>query len=142
MIVYMVHDLVQLIAEYGLLFVFANVLAEQIGLPLPAVPALVIAGALAADGKISAIDALIAVFVACTTANAIWYVAGRYFGRSMLKLLCRISLSPDSCVRQTEVRFGRWGGLTLIFAKFIPGLATIAPPLAGAMRIGWSRFCY
>lgn len=136
----MIHELIQVIAEYGLVLVFANVLVEQIGLPLPALPTLVIAGALVADGKMSALDTLIVTFVACTIANAIWYVAGRYYGRSMLKLLCRISLSPDSCVRQTEVRFGRWGGLTLVLAKFIPGLATIAPPLAGAMRLGWLRF--
>ncbi|HXZ96336.1 MAG TPA: DedA family protein/thiosulfate sulfurtransferase GlpE [Burkholderiales bacterium] len=136
----MIHDLIQLIAEYGLLFVFVNVLAEQIGLPIPSVPALVIAGSLAMDGKISALDAFGAAFVACMIANAIWYVAGWYYGRSTLKLLCRISVSPDYCVRQTEVRFGRWGGLTLVLAKFFPGLSTIAPPLAGAMRLGRIRF--
>ena len=136
----MIHDLIQLIAEYGLVLVFANVLAEQIGLPLPATPTLIVAGALAADGKMSAVDALIVAFVACAIANEIWYVAGRHYGRSMLRLLCRMSLSPDYCVRQTEVRFGRWGGLTLVLAKFIPGLATIAPPLAGAMRFGWLQF--
>ena len=136
----MVHELVQLIAEYGLALVFANVLAEQIGLPLPSVPTLIIAGALAADGKISGLDAFAATFVACIIANGIWYIAGRYYGRSTIKLLCRVSLSPDSCVRQTEVRFERWGGLTLILAKFIPGLSTIAPPLAGAMRLSWPRF--
>ena len=136
----MTHELVQLIAEYGLLFVFANVLAEQIGLPLPSVPALIFAGALAVDGKISALNVFGAAFVACIIADGIWYVAGRYYGRSTLKTLCRISLSPDSCVRQTEVRFERWGGLTLILANFVPGLSTIAPPLAGAMRLGWTRF--
>ena len=136
----MIHELMQLIAEYGLMLVFANVLAEQIGLPLPSTPALIIAGALAVDGKISALDAFGAAFVACIIANVIWYIAGRYHGRSILRLLCRISLSPDYCVRQTEVRFERWGGLTLVLAKFIPGLSTVAPPLAGAMRVGWARF--
>jgi rhodanese-related sulfurtransferase len=72
--------------------------------------------------------------------DALWYVAGRRYGRRVMKLLCRVSLSPDSCVRQTEVRFGRWGGLTLVLSKFIPGLSTIAPPLAGAMRLGWPSF--
>jgi rhodanese-related sulfurtransferase len=57
-----------------------------------------------------------------------------------MRLLCRISLSPDSCVRQTEYQFGRWGGLTLVLAKFIPGLSTIAPPLAGATRLAWAPF--
>jgi len=136
----MAHELVQLIAEYGLIFIFANVLMEQIGLPVPSVPALIIAGALVVDGKISTLDVFGAAFVACIIADGIWYVAGRYYGRRTLKTLCRISLSPDSCVRQTEVLFERWGGLTLVAAKFIPGLSTIGPPLAGALHLGWPRF--
>jgi len=72
--------------------------------------------------------------------DSAWYVAGRQYGRRVMTLLCRISLSPDSCVRQTENHFDRWGRLTLVLGKFIPGLATIAPPLAGAMRIRWRSF--
>ena len=134
------QEMVRLIAQYGLALVFANVLVEQIGLPLPAIPTLVIAGALAAEGKISAPAVLGVAFLACTLGDGIWYVAGRLHGRRVMALLCRISLSPDSCVRQTEYRFERWGGLTLVLAKFIPGLATIAPPLAGAMRLGLAPF--
>ncbi len=130
----------RLIAQYGLAFVFANVLLEQIGLPIPAAPTLIVAGALAAEGELSAWAIFGVAFVACSIGDALWYVAGRRYGRRVMKLLCRVSLSPDSCVRQTEVRFERWGRLTLVLSKFIPGLSTIAPPLAGAMRLGWPSF--
>ncbi len=130
----------RLIAQYGLALVFANVLLEQVGLPIPAVPALIVAGALAAEGQFSPLAIFGVAFAGCMIGDALWYVAGRRYGRRVMKLLCRLSLSPDSCVRQTEVRFERWGGLTLVLSKFIPGLSTIAPPLAGAMRLGWPSF--
>src|ERR1700704_1451624 len=130
----------RLIAQYGLALVFANVLLEQLGLPIPAIPALIVAGALAADGELSSWAVFGVAFVACMLGDAAWYVAGRRYRRRVMTLLCRLSLSPDSCVRQTEVRCERWGGLTLVLSKFIPGLSTIAPPLAGAMRLGWPSF--
>src|SRR5437016_8124948 len=130
----------RLIAEYGLALVFADVLLEQLGLAIPAVPALIVAGALSAEGEFSPFAAFGVAFVACMTGDAAWYLAGRRYGRRVMKLLCRVSLSPDSCVRQTEFRFERWGKLTLVLSKFIPGLSTIAPPLAGAMRLGWPSF--
>lgn len=130
----------RLIAEYGLALVFANVLVEQLGLPIPAIPTLVVAGALAAEGELSSPAVFGVAFVACMMGDAIWYLAGRRYGRRVMAFLCRVSLSPDSCVRQTEFRFERWGRLTLVLSKFIPGLSTIAPPLAGAMRLGWPSF--
>ena len=130
----------QLIAQYGLALVFLNVLIEQIGLPVPAVPILVLAGAAAADGQLSAPAVLGVAFIACALGDGAWYVAGRLYGTRVMKLLCRISLSPDSCVRQTEAQFERWGALALILGKFVPGLSTIAPPLAGVMRLGWPSF--
>jgi len=130
----------RLIAQYGLALVFANVLLEQLGLPIPAVPALVVAGALAAEGELSPLAVFGVAFVACMIGDAVWYLAGRRYGRRVMAFLCRVSLSPDSCVRQTEFRFERWGRLTLVLSKFIPGLSTIAPPLAGAMRLGWPSF--
>ncbi len=130
----------RLIADYGLALVFANVLLEQLGLPVPAMPTLVVAGALAAEGEFSIVAIFAAAFVACMIGDAAWYLAGRRWGRRVMALLCRVSLSPDSCVRQTEFRFERWGRLTLVLSKFIPGLSTIAPPLAGAMRLGWPSF--
>ena len=130
----------RLITEYGLALVFANVLLEQLGLPIPAVPTLVVAGALAAEGELSPLAVFGLAFVACMIGDAVWFLAGRRYGRRVMTFLCRVSLSPDSCVRQTEFRFERWGRLALVLSKFIPGLSTIAPPLAGAMRLGWPSF--
>jgi membrane protein DedA with SNARE-associated domain/rhodanese-related sulfurtransferase len=130
----------QLVAQYGLALVFVNVLIEQLGLPVPAVPVLVLTGALAADGRLSALAVLGVALIASTLSDTAWYIAGRVYGTRVMKLLCRVSLSPDSCVRQTEAQFERWGRLALILGKFVPGLATIAPPLAGSMRLGWPSF--
>ncbi len=127
------EQLIELIARYGVLFVFANVLVEQVGLPVPALPTLVLAGALAADGKVSASWALLAAVVASTIADGAWYLVGRRLGRRALRRLCRLSLSPDSCVRQTEEVYERYGLASLVLAKFIPGYSTLAPPLAGVV---------
>src|ERR1700682_1621489 len=135
-----VHELVHLIAQYGLALVFLNVLVEQICLPVPAVPTLIVAGALSADGKLSAAAVFGVAFLACFIGDGLWYAAGRIYGRRVMRLLCRISLSPDTCVRQSEDHFERWGRLTLVLSKFIPGLSTVAPPLAGAMRLGLPAF--
>jgi len=129
-----------LVAEYGLALIFANVLVERVGLPLPAMPTLIIAGALAAIGKLSAIEVFGVAVVACVLGDTLWYAAGVYYGRRVISLLCRISMSPDSCVRQTENRFARWGALTLVVAKFVPGLSTVVRPLAGTIHLGWWPF--
>ncbi|HYD63541.1 MAG TPA: DedA family protein/thiosulfate sulfurtransferase GlpE [Noviherbaspirillum sp.] len=123
--------LLQLIEQYGLAAVFLNVLVEQGGAPVPAYPTLVITGALADRGDYS-IGLLLAVAVsAALIADLAWYFAGKYYGRKVMSTLCRISLSPDSCVRQTESVFVRWGPVSLVFAKFIPGFASVASALAG-----------
>ncbi len=136
----MTQHLFLIIAEYGLVIVFANVLVDQIGLPVPAVPTLVVAGAIAADGGLPLIPLFAWSVLACCIADSLWYLIGQVYGIRVLKLLCRISLEPDSCVSQTQSRFESWGVNSLVIAKFIPGLAIIAPPLAGALRIGWPRF--
>jgi membrane protein DedA with SNARE-associated domain/rhodanese-related sulfurtransferase len=124
----------------GLSFVFLNVLAQQLGLPVPVVPTLVVAGAVAAAGRMSP-SALYALAVAaCVIADSTWYVAGRRYGGRVMSLLCRVSLSPDSCVSQTQGYFERWGARALLVAKFVPGLALIGPPLAGATRMHFGRF--
>jgi membrane protein DedA with SNARE-associated domain len=138
----MTHDLIPLLSQYGLAIVFANVLIEQIGIPVPAIPTLVIAGALAAEGKLSGPLVFLVAIVACSIADVAWYLAGRRFGNGVMKVLCRISLTPDYCVSETQARFERWGVKALVVAKFVPGLATIAPPLAGATRIGWPQFLF
>jgi membrane protein DedA with SNARE-associated domain/rhodanese-related sulfurtransferase len=134
------HDLASSIGQYGVGVVVVNVLLDQIGLPIPAVPTLIVAGAIAANGQMP-LPALFAWSVlACLAADCGWYLVGQQYGIRVLKTLCKISLEPDSCVSQTQTRFERWGINSLVFAKFVPGLAIIAPPMAGAMRIGWLRF--
>jgi len=133
-------DLFALLTQYGLALVFANVLLEQVGLPVPAVPTLIVAGALAAQGQASIVEIFGVATVACLIGDGIWYVAGRRYGLGVLRFLCKVSLSPDSCVRQTESQYGKWGSATLVFGKFIPGVSTVAPPLAGAMKTSWARF--
>lgn len=136
----MTINLNALITQYGVLTVFANVLLDQMGLPIPAIPTLIVAGALAADGKLYAPAVFAASVLACLIADLGWYVAGGYYGNRIMKTLCRISLTPDSCVSTAESRFERWGLNTLLVAKFVPGLDLIAPPLAGASRVGWISF--
>ena len=136
----MTQHLVLLVSEYGLLLVAVNVLLDQIGLPVPAMPTLIVAGAIGAGGGL-ALGSLFAVSViACVIPDCGWFLIGQTYGIRVLKTLCRISLEPDSCVNQTQSRFERWGINSLLIAKFIPGLAIIAPPLAGALRVGWWRF--
>lgn len=136
----MMEQLTSLLVQYGMLFVFANVFLEQAGAPLPAMPTLMVAGALAVGGG-APLHTVIAVAVAASLlGDLLWYAAGRIYGLRVLQLLCRISISPDSCVRQTETRFLRWGASSLIVAKFVPGFSTVAPPLAGALRVKWWPF--
>jgi len=134
------HQLISSLGQYGVAIVVANVLLDQIGLPVPAVPTLVVAGAIAADGLMPLPALFVWSVIACLLADCGWYLVGQKYGIRVLKTLCRISLEPDSCVSQTQSRFERWGINSLVIAKFIPGLAIIAPPMAGAMRIGWLRF--
>src|SRR6204780_4730864 len=138
----MTQQLISSIGQYGLMIVTINVLLDQIGLPVPAVPTLVVAGAIAAGGQMSLAALFIWSVIACLAADCGWYLVGKRYGVRVLKTLCRISLEPDSCVSQTQTRFERWGVNSLVIAKFIPGLAIIAPPLAGALRIGWPRFIF
>jgi membrane protein DedA with SNARE-associated domain/rhodanese-related sulfurtransferase len=127
-------------SPFGLGFVFLNVLLEQLGFPVPAVPTLVVAGAVAANGRLSGPTLYALAVGACMIADSGWYGAGRLYGNRVMRLLCQISLSPDSCVSQTQGTFERWGPKALLFAKFVPGLALIAPPLAGATRMPLPRF--
>lgn len=114
--------------------VFLNVLLQQIGLPVPAVPTLLLAGSLASTpGQLGEI--LGAAIVASVFADWLWYLAGRFFGYRVLSGLCKLSINPASCVSQTEARFVRWGLGSLVVAKFIPGFSTVAPPIAGALRM-------
>lgn len=123
------------LAEYGVPLVGLNVLLQQLGLPIPAVPTMMLAGALAIAGRIGFLQALIVAAGASLVADMIWFWAGRRYGYPVLRLLCRISLSPDTCVRQTEGIFERWGFFSVIVSKFVPGFSTVAPPIAGALKM-------
>jgi len=119
--------------------VFVNVLLQQLGLPVPAVPTLLLAGSLATAAPVLS-KLLAAAVVASIVADWIWYGAGRAFGYRVLSGLCRLSINPASCVNQTEARFVRWGIPSLVVAKFIPGFSTVAPPIAGALRMSLVGF--
>ncbi len=126
--------------QYGLPIVFCVVFIEQLGLPIPAQPILIAAGALTVSGQFSAAAIFLLAFLASTISDTLWYLAGRRYGQHIVRLLCRLSLSPDYCVRETEIGYERWGRLTLVIGKFIPGVSTIARPLAGAMKMEWQHF--
>src|SRR5436309_12910420 len=132
--------LIHLVVVYGIPLIFLNVFLEQIGAPVPAVPTLIVAGALSRAGQMSSTHVLIAAVIASLIADWIWFALGRHYGYRVLRTLCRISLSPDSCVRETEAKFERWGLKSLLIAKFVPGFSTVAPPLAGASGRGTLAF--
>lgn len=132
----------QFLISHGIPLVFLAVFVEQMGLPLPALPWLLAAGALSAVGKFNLPFGLAVTVVACLVADAIWFYLGRYRGHQVLGLLCRISLEPDSCVRRTQNVFTKYGLRGVLVAKFVPGMNTIAPPLAGMSKIGIGRFLF
>ena len=134
------HRLIALIVHYGTPLVCLNVFLEQIGAPIPAVPTLIVAGALSRDGHMSSTAIILGSVIASLAADWIWFMLGRRHGYRILRTLCRISLSPDSCVRDTEARFERWGMPSLLIAKFVPGFSTIAPPMAGASGRSVAQF--
>lgn len=136
-------NFLHLIEQYGLSVVFINVLLEQLGLPLPAYPALVVAGALLNHGgSYSPSTLLLTAVSSALIADLAWYLAGRRFGRKVISTLCRLSLTPDSCVRQTESIYERWGARSLLVAKFIPGFASIASALAGTTGTRLTSFVF
>src|ERR1051326_2043600 len=133
-------DTLQFFVRHGYLVLFASVLAQQLGLPLPSTPFIIAAGALARSGQLSLPVALLVAFCAAMLADVSWFEVGRLRGLRVLQLLCRISLEPDYCVRRTENTFARYGAKTLIVGKLIPGISTIATPMAGAYGLSRSRF--
>ena len=133
-------DIGRLLLEYGYALLFVFVFAEQVGLPVPAVPVLLGVGALAGTGRMSLTIAFGAALLASLPPDLVWYELGRRRGTRVLALLCRISLEPDSCVRRAENLFLERGRKALLVAKFFPGLSTVAPPLAGMAGIGRAEF--
>jgi membrane protein DedA with SNARE-associated domain/rhodanese-related sulfurtransferase len=133
-------DLIALLTQFGVLLVFASVLLEQVGLPVPAPPVLVVSGALAGAGSMRPELVLAAALAGCLMADHAWFVIGRRHGRRLLAAICKLSLSPDTCVRKTDDLISRHGAGLLLVAKFIPGVSAVAVPTAAAMGIGYRRF--
>lgn len=128
--------------RHGYLLLFLASLVEQLGVPLPSTPLLVAAGALARTGGMSAAGCIALAVLASMLGHLVWYEAGRRRGASVLRLVCRISIEPDSCVRRTEDLFSKHGARSLVAAPFIPGLGMVAPPLAGMAGMGVLRFLF
>ena len=133
-------ETLQFVIHYGYLLLFVWVLIEQGGLPIPASPLLLAAGALAAQGRMHLALAITVPAIASLCADTFWYWFGKKRGGVVLNLLCRIALEPDSCVRRTESTFTRYGARTLLICKFVPGLNTAAPTLAGMVGVDFFRF--
>jgi membrane protein DedA with SNARE-associated domain/rhodanese-related sulfurtransferase len=129
-----------ILLTYGYFLIFGWVFLEQIGLPLPATPVLLAGGALSATEHMSFPAALLAGVVACLAADSSWFFFGRRYGNVVLRLLCRFSLESSVCVRRTHDSFGKRGAYTLLFAKFVPGLSVVAPPVAGQTGMSFGRF--
>jgi membrane protein DedA with SNARE-associated domain len=135
-----VKETLQFVVEHGYLVLFVWVFAEQIGVPLPAVPILLAAGALSGTGHMSLTMSLALALFAALISDTIWFEFGKVKGASVLNTLCRISLEPDSCVRRTEQIYEKSGARALLGAKFVPGLSTAAPPVAGMFGMSYWRF--
>ncbi len=133
-------DIIDLLLQHGVLIVFATTLMARIGAPLPAAPMLVVAGGLASAGQFPGAAVFGVSMLANVAGDAVWFWSGRRHGHRVMRLLCRISMSPDSCVRQSESLILRWGGHSLIAAKFVPGVSVVAAPMAGALAMSWPRF--
>jgi membrane protein DedA with SNARE-associated domain/rhodanese-related sulfurtransferase len=131
---------IELLTTYGYTAVFTCVLAEQLGVPLPATPVLIAAGALAGMGKLNLPVAWLLAVAASLIGDSVWYYLGKTRGMAVLRLLCKISLEPDTCVRRTNSTYSKHGTRWLLVAKFIPGVSTIAPPMAGIYRVNPWKF--
>ena len=132
--------LAQQILRHGVLVVAGNVFLEQLGFPIPALPVLVVAGALVAQDRLAGPQLLLAVLASTLAADTLWFVLGRRYGWHILRLLCGFSLSADTCVQKSSSAYDRFGLRALLFAKFVPGLSAVSVPVAGAMKTPFLRF--
>lgn len=129
-----------ILLAYGYFLLFAWILVEQMGVPLPATPVLLAAGALTAEHELSFPFALLVSVYACMIADSSWYFIGKYYGHHVLRVLCRMTLEPTSCVSKTQTSVGHRRQVTLLLAKFVPGLAALASPVAGQRGMPYREF--
>jgi membrane protein DedA with SNARE-associated domain len=132
--------MVYFLQRYGYSLLFSAALAENLGLPVPSYPLILLGAALSVQLHLSLTRIFAVTALASFVGDGAWYVLGRYRGRPILRTLCSISLNPDSCVSRTENFFVRHGLKSLLIAKFIPGLNTVAPPLAGMLKVSPLRY--
>ncbi|HTT62260.1 MAG TPA: VTT domain-containing protein [Bryobacteraceae bacterium] len=135
----MTHTL-DFVVRHGYALLFFWILAEQGALPLPSAPLLLACGALAQDGRLSAHWVLLTGLAACLIADNFWFVLGRRRGARVLRFICKVALEPDSCVRQTETIYQKYGSRSLLVAKFVPGLNAVSAPLAAISGVSFGRF--
>lgn len=133
-------ETVQFVIQYGYLLLFGWVLVEQAGMPIPASPLLLAAGAVAGQGRMSLVAVVLSAALGSFVSDTAWFYVGKKRGASVLRILCKIALEPDTCVRQTEAKFAKFGNRTLLFAKFVPGLNTAAPSLSAVVGVPYARF--
>jgi membrane protein DedA with SNARE-associated domain/rhodanese-related sulfurtransferase len=133
-------DLSTLFQAHGVLAVSLALFLKRMGVPIPAFPFLLLVGAQSAGHGALALSALAGATSASMLADTGWFLAGRRYGRAMLGLMCRISMSPGTCIRRSELTFAKRGDTTVLLAKFIPGVAGLTPPLAGALGMQAGRF--
>lgn len=128
-------DLIASVAQHGYLVIAVVVFAEAIGLPMPAAVALVAGGAAVASGTLHISKLFILTLAGMLLGDVLLYLIGRYTGWALLGFLCKVSVSPETCILRSAESFYKRGKLTLVIAKFIPGVNTMAPPLAGSMKM-------
>jgi membrane protein DedA with SNARE-associated domain len=126
--------------DHGYLVIFLGVLAEQIGLPTPSAPILLAAGALVGLGRLDLSTVLWLAVSASLIADLMWFALGKLRGSAILAFLCRVALEPDTCISKTHSAYTRYGPRSLLFSKFVPGLNTLAPPMAGMYGLAWWKF--
>jgi membrane protein DedA with SNARE-associated domain len=133
-------EIFQFVGAHGYAVIVVWVLLDQMGVPIPAIPMLIVAGAMAGAGELNFGGVMVAAVGGCVPSDVMWFVAGRRRGGAVLKMLCKVSLEPDSCVRTTQNTFERYGPRSLLLAKLIPGYQTLSPALAGMSGMSLGRF--
>jgi membrane protein DedA with SNARE-associated domain len=135
-------DLITLIARHGYLAIFLVVLAESLGMPFPAALALIAGGTAAASGTLHAYGVLVFAVLAMLLGDSVMFLLGRYTGWALLGFLCKVSINPETCILRSAETFYKRGKATLVVAKFLPGVNTMAPPLAGSMKMPYHQFLW
>ena len=134
------HSALSLLAHHTYALLFGWVLIEQGGLPIPSIPLMIAVGTMSAAHKLHVAYAIPVILFACLLSDSAWYFLGRHFGSRVLNILCRFSLEAATCVERTHGTVSKRGAFTLLFAKFVPGLSTVAAPIVGQVKVPYLTF--